>query len=69
LAPRACGFGLNAGADYLKRPFEVVGGYIEVPEGLGLGIELDEEKVRGGLFAGDWETPVRKQEDGSFAEW
>jgi galactonate dehydratase len=47
----------------------VVGGYIEVPEGSGLGIELDEEKVRGGPFAGDWETPVRKQEDGSFAEW
>jgi L-alanine-DL-glutamate epimerase-like enolase superfamily enzyme len=33
---------------YLRRPLRVAGGEIEVPTGPGLGIEVDEEKVRKG---------------------
>jgi galactonate dehydratase len=59
----------SLGADYLKQPFVVDNGYISVPAGAGLGIELDEDKLRGGAFAGDWETPQFSLEDGGFAEW
>ncbi len=34
------------GASYLRKPFVIEGGEIEVPEGPGLGAEIDEEKIR-----------------------
>ncbi len=60
---------LTLGESYLQTPFEVVEGHVAVPEGAGLGIEVDEAKVRAGVFAGDWETPQFRHADGSFAEW
>ena len=33
-------------ADVLRQPLQIKNGAIEVPEGPGLGIEVDEEKVR-----------------------
>ncbi len=42
---------------------------MDVPYLPGLGIEVDEEKVRAGIFAGDWDTPQLRLKDGSFAEW
>ena len=30
---------------------------------------MDEDKIRAGLFAGDWDTPQFRLKDGSFAEW
>jgi muconate cycloisomerase len=33
-------------ADVLKKPLAVADGYIDVPTGPGLGIEVDEEKVK-----------------------
>jgi galactonate dehydratase len=53
----------------LKTPFVVKDGYVDVPTGPGLGIELDEDKVKAGIFEGDWDTPQLSLEDGSFAEW
>jgi len=44
-------------------------GYLEVPYLPGLGIDVDEEKVRAGIFPGDWPTPQFRLKDGSFAEW
>jgi L-alanine-DL-glutamate epimerase-like enolase superfamily enzyme len=41
------------GASVLKRPFTVRGGKIKIPKGPGLGIEVDEEKVRD-LSARTW---------------
>ena len=38
---------VNLGEGYLKKPFEVVDGHIPIPEGPGLGIELDEEALAG----------------------
>jgi muconate cycloisomerase len=34
------------GESVLKEPFKVVGGRVKIPKGHGLGIEVDEEKVR-----------------------
>ncbi|TBL74570.1 galactonate dehydratase [Paenibacillus thalictri] len=59
----------DLGVGYLKTPFEVIDGYIDVPKGPGLGIELDEEAIRGKLFDGSWETPLIYHEDGSLADW
>ena len=64
-----CQESMSLGEGYLKTPFIVEDGHIAVPEGPGLGVELDEEKLRGHLFAGDWETPQLRLKDGSFAEW
>lgn len=60
---------LCLGDGYLKQPFVMEQGYIPVPEGPGLGIELDDEAIEAKRFAGDWETPSFTLEDGSFAEW
>jgi galactonate dehydratase len=60
---------VTLGETYLKEPFKVVNGYIDVPTKPGLGIELDDEKVQAGLFDGKWDNPKWWLEDGSFAEW
>jgi galactonate dehydratase len=60
---------VTLGAGYLKRPFEVIDGYIPVPQGPGLGIELDDDAVAAKLFEGNWDTPQFRLEDGSFTEW
>ena len=58
--------------DYLKDPsvFAYEKGYVAVPVGPGLGIEIDEEKVREAAKVGhDWKNPVWRNEDGTVAEW
>lgn len=35
---------------YLMEPFQLQGGYVTIPDGPGLGIELDEESVREKAF-------------------
>ena len=57
------------GEGYLKEPFRVVDGFVEVPKGPGLGIELDEESIEEKTFSGDWENPQLSHEDGSVADW
>ena len=60
---------VTLGETYLKAPFVVEQGYVRVPDAPGLGIELDDDKVEAGRFAGDWGTPRFELEDGSFTEW
>lgn len=58
--------------DYLKDPgvFAYEEGYVPVPKGEGLGIEVDEERVREAAKVGhDWRAPVWRNPDGSVAEW
>jgi galactonate dehydratase len=60
--------------DYLVAPsvFEFEDGYVSLPDGPGLGIEIDEEHVREqAREAGeiDWHNPVWRHPDGSVAEW
>ncbi len=58
--------------DYLADPsvFEYEEGFVELPDGPGLGIEVDEDAVRESAEQDvDWHNPVWKHADGSVAEW
>jgi galactonate dehydratase len=69
------GIHYNVGADlytYMrdKTPLTAVDGYLPIPTGPGLGIEIDEDKVRESAKEPHrWRNPVWRQHDGSFAEW
>ena len=57
------------GEGYIKEPFVVKGGYVDVPTGPGLGIEVDEDALQEHLCDGGWENPPLWHEDGSVADW
>lgn len=59
----------DLGEGYAVKPFVIRDGYIDIPQGPGLGIEINEEIVRERAFDGNWNTPMLEYEDGSFAEW
>jgi galactonate dehydratase len=65
----------NDGADVLDYVrdggvFAVRDGYIDVPTGPGLGVEVDEERVRAAAgTAAPWHNPVWRNQDGTVAEW
>jgi galactonate dehydratase len=57
---------------YLQDPsvFGYAGGYAAVPQGPGLGIEVDEGRVRKAAEVGHrWRNPIWRLADGSVAEW
>ena len=58
--------------DYLvdKSVFDYENGFCNIPDGLGLGIAVNEEYVRQRAAVGhNWHNPVWRNEDGSVAEW
>jgi galactonate dehydratase len=58
--------------DYIRNPevFKYDDGFVSIPQGPGLGIEVDEAKVRERAKTGHrWRNPVWRHEDGSVAEW
>jgi galactonate dehydratase len=58
--------------DYLKDPsvFAYRDGHVAIPQGPGLGIEVNEELViRMAQTGHRWRNPVWRHADGSFAEW
>ena len=58
--------------DYLSDPsvLDVNDGYFDLLTGPGLGIEIDEDKVREAAKVGhDWKNPIWRNEDGAIAEW
>lgn len=58
--------------DYLVDPsvFTSKKGFVNITKGPGLGIEINEEKVREMAKTGhNWKNPVWRQEDGTIAEW
>ena len=58
--------------DYLKDPsvFRYENGFVALPEGPGLGVEVCEEIVREKARIGhDWRNPVWRNVDGSVTEW
>jgi len=69
------GIHYNVEADllhYLKDPsvFAFRDGNADIPAGPGLGVEIDEDKVREAAAIGHrWRNPVWRHEDGSIAEW
>jgi len=60
---------VNLGEGYLKKPFVQRGGYVDVPTGPGLGIELEDRLVEEKVFDGKWSNPPLYHEDGSIADW
>lgn len=58
--------------DYLADPavFHYEGGYVNLPTAPGLGIALDEDKVRAASdHSFRWRNPSLRRQDGSVAEW
>lgn len=58
--------------DYVKDPsvFKYENGFVNIPEGPGLGIEVNEEHVKKMSQVGhDWKNPIWRNKDGSIAEW
>ncbi len=67
------GIHYNEGADVLdylesKDILEPVDGFLRIPDGPGLGISIDEERIRDSDDA-EWHNPVWRYDDGSIAEW
>lgn len=59
-------------ADYLLpgHGFTLEAGHLAIPQGPGLGIEVDEAKVTAAAAIGHrWRAPVWRHKDGSIAEW
>jgi galactonate dehydratase len=60
---------VSLGEGYLKKPFVVRNGYLELPTGPGLGIELDENAVAGKI-GHDWTNrEAYDVDDGSVMDW
>ena len=59
----------DLGVGYIKKPFVIEGGYIDLPTKPGLGVELDEEAIKEKIYDGKWTTPRQQFEDGSIADW
>jgi galactonate dehydratase len=58
--------------DYLSDPsvFVYEDGFVAIPQGPGLGIQINEEKVAEMAGQGhNWRNPVWRHKDGSIAEW
>jgi galactonate dehydratase len=60
---------VTLGGGYLKKPFEVRNGYVDIPTGPGLGIELDEEALADKINH-DWRNPESYDaDDESVMDW
>jgi galactonate dehydratase len=72
---QSLGIHYNQGSDLLdylvnKDVFEYNDGYVKIPEGAGLGIEINEDFVRKQAKIGhNWKNPVWRHQDSSIAEW
>jgi galactonate dehydratase len=58
--------------DYIKNPevFDYADGHVKIPQGPGLGVEVNEEYVKERAEIGHrWRNPIWRHKDGSFAEW
>ncbi len=70
---QSLGIHYNAGTDlpdYIVDGFSTDGGAISIPDGPGLGIEINEAYVEEMSAEGHrWRAPVWRHQDGSIAEW
>lgn len=72
---QSLGIHYNEGSDLLdylvdKKVFEYQNGYVNIPDGPGLGIEINEAFVREQAKLGhNWRNPIWRHDDGSVAEW
>jgi galactonate dehydratase len=57
------------GEGYIKNPFKVCDGYVDMPTGPGLGIELDEAAIAGKI-GHNWHNPeAYDADDGAAVDW
>lgn len=72
---QSLGIHYNQGNDMLgyikdRKVFEYEDGYVKMPQGPGLGIEIDEDYVRQRAKEGhNWKNPIWRHQDNSIAEW
>lgn len=72
---QSIGIHYNEGSDildYISNPwvFKYNNGFVNIPDGPGLGIVINEEYVRKMATVGhNWHNPLWRHEDGSIAEW
>ncbi|MFE4708382.1 galactonate dehydratase [Peribacillus simplex] len=72
---QSLGIHYNQGSDLLdyivdNQVFKYEEGYVKIPDGTGLGIEINEDHVRKMTEIGhNWRNPVWRHKDGSIAEW
>ncbi|WP_100011619.1 galactonate dehydratase [Lentibacillus sediminis] len=72
---QSLGIHYNQGSDlldYLINPsvFEYEKGSVKIPNGAGLGVEIDEERVMEAAKKGhQWKNPIWRNTDGTVAEW
>ena len=72
---QSLGIHYNKGSDLLdylrdKTVFQYENGFVNIPSGAGLGIEINEERVIEMAKQGhNWQNPLWRHEDGSVAEW
>ncbi len=60
---------VSLGEGYIKQPFKVREGYLDLPTGPGLGIELDDNAMADKI-GHDWRNPeTYDAEDGSVVDW
>ena len=60
---------VSLGEGYLKTPFTIRGGYLDLPAGPGLGIELDDNAMADKI-GHDWRNPESYDaDDGSVVDW
>jgi len=57
--------------DYVEDPsvFDYRDGYVDLPDGPGLGVSVDEASIEERAGDVDWQNPVWRHDDGSVAEW
>jgi galactonate dehydratase len=60
---------VSLGDGYVKEPFTIRDGHIDLPQRPGLGIEVNEDYLREMAYPGDWDSPRYYNDDGSFTEW
>jgi len=61
---------ISLGEGYLKQPFVLKDGYIDLPTEPGLGIELDDAAIEKQVNDGSWSTPhLFHADDGSYGDW
>jgi galactonate dehydratase len=72
---QSLGIHYNAANDLLdyaanKSVFRYKDGYVAIPDGPGLGVEIDEDYVKERAKEGHrWRNPIWRHKDGSYAEW
>jgi galactonate dehydratase len=60
---------VSLGEGYMKKPFTVKEGYLDLPTGPGLGVELD-DNLMADKIGHDWRNPeAYDAEDGSVVDW